>query len=168
MPAVALWALIGLIINLVPLATFALVTGGIYAAYYGLIETTARPGLPPPGRRWQVPAIWVANQSKWRRALIWGSLLGPGFMTRNPYAGFGLLPLVLASVGSIRIGIVFGAAIGFLHSTARALALLRDTRDIASADYMKAVMKSLRWRTFDGLALLLFTGVTAMIVVRGI
>jgi hypothetical protein len=168
MPAVALWTLLGLIVNLVPLNWFALVVGGTYAAYYGLIETTARPGLPPPGRRWQVPATWVKNTPKWRRVLVWGSLLGPGFATRNPYAGFGLLPLVLASIGNIRIGVVVAATIGLLHGTARALALLRDTRGISSADYMQAVMKSLRWRTFDGFALLTFTGVTAVIVARGI
>ncbi len=168
MPAVTLWSLVGLILNLVPLTWFALLSGGIYAAYYGFIETAGRPGPPPPGRRWQVPETWVNNMPRWRRTLVWGSLLGPGFATRNPYAGFGLLPLVLASVGSVRNGVAFAALIGLLHSTARALALLRDTRNIATADYLQTVMKNLRWRTFDGVTLLVFATATAAIVARRI
>jgi hypothetical protein len=163
-PAIVVWTLLGLLLNLVSLSGFALPLIAAYGAYYGLTEATGRPGLPPPGRAWQVPARWVDNAPKWRRTLLWGSLLGPGFVTRNPYAGFGLLTLAVASVGDLRAGIALAAAVGLLHSTGRALALLRDVRDIASADYLQAVMRSLRWRALDGLGLLAAAGIAVMTI----
>lgn len=158
-----MWALLGLL-NLAPLSRPAPVLIVAYGTYYGLVEATGQRGLPPPGRTWQVPAEWVRAIPNWRRTLVWGSLLGPGFATRNPYAGFALLPLVVASIGNVWIGIWLAATLGFLHSTGRALALLRDMRDIASADYMQSVMRSMRWRTFDGLALLAITGAAVMTI----
>ena len=47
------------------------------------------------------------------------TLLGPVFATRNPYAGFGLLFLILCSVGSIRLGVALAVTLGLLHSLAR-------------------------------------------------
>jgi hypothetical protein len=165
-PAVVIWALLGLLVNLAPLNLAALALIAAYGAYYGRIEAFGLPGLPPPSRTWQVPAPWVDHAPKWRRIAVWGSLLGPGFATRNPYAGFGLLPLIVASVGEVRVGIAFAAVIGFLHAAGRALALLRDVRRIASADYMLSVMRSIRWRAFDGLELLTVTGVAIATLVH--
>ncbi len=156
--------MLGLLVNLVPFSRLAPDLIVAYGMYYGLIEVTGRPGLPAPGRTWQVPGKWVDKVPRWRRTLVWGSLLGPGFLTRNPYAGFGLLPLVVASFGNLRVGIVIAAMVGLLHGTGRALALLRDVRGIASADYMQSLIRSMRWRTFDGLALLALTGLALMMV----
>lgn len=159
-----IWALLGLLVNLAPLSGPALALTIAYGTYYGLLEVAGRPGLRPPSTRWQVPAKWVDHVPKWRRILVWGSLLGPGFATRNPYAGFGLLPLAVASMGDVRAGVAFAAVVGVLHSTGRALALLRDARGIASSDYLQSVMRSIRWRTFDGLALLAVTGGAVMTI----
>ncbi len=167
-PAVALWMLVGVAANVAPVSSIALVLVIAYGAYYGLVESAGRPGLPPPGRTWQVPSRWVDTAPRWRRILVWGSLLGPGFATRNPYAGFGLLPLILGSIGSLRLGVAAGALLGLLHSAGRASALLRDTRRSADADYLQSVMRSIRWRTLDGLALLAATGIAVMtIALRG-
>lgn len=164
MPAVALWTLLGLLLNLAPARLPALVLLAGYATYYGLIETAARPWPPAPGRTWQVPAAWVDRVPPWRRILVWGSLLGPGFATRNPYAGFAMLPLAAASAGGLSGGIALAAAIGLVHATGRALGLLRDMRGIASADYLQVVLNSMRWRMIDGAALLVMAGlaVTAL------
>ena len=70
----------------------------------------------------------------------------------------------MASFGNLRVGIVIAAMVGLLHGTGRALALLRDVRGIASADYMQSLIRSMRWRTFDGLALLALTGLALMMV----
>jgi hypothetical protein len=160
-PAAAVWTPAGLLAGLVPAghAVLAVIAG--YAAYYGLIETTGRAGLPPPGRSWQVPSRWVDRAPGWRRILIWGSVLGPGFATRNPYAGFGLLPLVVAAAGSPLLGVALAALLGFLHGAGRAAALLRDARHAADADYLLSVMAAIRWRTLDGFALLLVAGAAA-------
>ena len=63
-----------------------------------------------------------------------------------------------ASAGGLTAGIALAAAIGFVHATGRALGLLRDMRGIDSADYLQAVLNSMRWRTIDGAALLVMAG----------
>jgi hypothetical protein len=156
--------LVGLLVNAAPLSHLALALVIAYGAYYGLVESAGRTGLPPPGRRWQVPSRWVDKAPRWRRILVWGSLLGPGFATRNPYAGFGMLLLVVGSIGSLRLGIAVAALLGLLHAAGRAAALLRDTHRTADADYLRVVMKSIRWRTADGLALLASAGVALMTI----
>jgi hypothetical protein len=164
-PAVAVWALVGLLASVVPIRLPALGLTVGYGIYYGLIETVGRTGLPPPGRSWQVPSQWVDSAPRWRRILVWGSLLGPGFATRNPFAGFGLLVLVVCTVGNLRLGVALAAALGLLHSLARAVALLRDARRSGATDYLEMVARSMRWRTLDGLALLTIAGAAAITLV---
>jgi hypothetical protein len=111
----------------------------------------------------------VAGISGRRRVLVWGAILGPGFATRNPYAGFAVLPLAVAAAGSIPAGVALAAAVGVAHGTGRALALLRDTRDFrngAAADHLALVLKSMHWRTFDGFALLLVSGIAVVACLR--
>jgi hypothetical protein len=150
---------LGLALGALPLTRPAVVLTAIYAACYGLTEVTGWLGLPPPGRRWQVPQTMVVGVSGPRRILVWGSILGPGFLTRNPYAGFGLLPLVVATADGVRAAVILAAAIGLAHGTGRALALLRDARRGPAADPMRLVLTSMYWRTFDGFALLVIAGV---------
>jgi hypothetical protein len=163
-PAVAVWTVLGTILGALPLARPALVLTAAYAACFGLIEVTDRLGgrlrLPPPGTRWQVPQAMVTGVSRCRRILVWGSILGPGFMTRNPYAGFGLLPIAVATSGGVRAAALLGAVTGLAHAAGRALALLRDARPrpAAAPDPMRLVLTSMRWRTFDGFALLVVAG----------
>lgn len=158
MPAALIWALLGLLVSLVPLSRVSLAMIIGYGIYYGVAEAMRWPGLRPPGRNWQVPGKWVAGRSASWRILVWGSLLGPGFATRNPYAGFWVLPLTVTAVGSLRFGVAFAAALGLLHAGGRAAALLRDVRSAASADYLNSVLRSMHWRAFDGLALLAIGG----------
>lgn len=165
-PAVAAWTALGVILGALPLARPALVAAAGYAAGYGVIEVTDRLGgrlrLPPPGTRWQVPQAMVIGVSRWRRMLVWGSILGPGFLTRNPYAGFGLLPIAVATAGGVRSAALLGAAIGLAHAAGRALALLRDAREAMAGDHLRMILKSLYWRTFDGFALLVVSGAAAV------
>jgi hypothetical protein len=164
-PAAAAWSLLGLLANLAPVRPAALALTVGYGMYYGLIETSGRTGLPPPGRAWQVPARWVDNVPPWRRILIWGSLLGPGFATRNPYAGFGLLLLIVCSTGSLRLGVALAVTLGLLHSLARAATLLRDVHQPPGTDYLDLLARSMRWRALDGLALLTIAGAAATTII---
>jgi hypothetical protein len=162
--------LVGLVTNAVPVSRAALALIIVYGAYYGLIETAGRPGLPPPGRTWQVPSQWVDGAPRWRRTLVWGSLLGPGFATRNPYAGFGLLLLAVAAIGNLRLGVMVAAALGLLHALGRAAALLRDTARLGgrgggeTGDYLQSVIRTLRWRMLDGLAMLAVAGMATVMI----
>jgi hypothetical protein len=167
LPAAAAWALLGLglgalalglgALGLGPraLSLTALIAMAGYGACYGLAEVAGRPMLRPPGSWWQVPQSFVKGASRRRRLLIWGSVLGPGFATRNPYAGFGLLPLAVAAAGSVPAAVALAAAVGVAHGAGRAVALLRDAGGASGADPLQLVLRSLYWRRLDGFALLI-------------
>jgi hypothetical protein len=162
LPAMIAWALLGLLVNAAPLSTAALILIAVYGVFYGLVEAAGRARPSPPGSNWQVPSAWVRSAPRWRRTMVWGSLLGPGFATRNPYAGFGLLPLAVAAVGDLRYGVLLAAAIGIAHGAGRALALLHDVRVIDQASYLRSMLRSAYWRMFDGYALLAVAGAAMM------
>ena len=153
---------LGLLASLLPLSAIALVLMAGYGVFYGVLEAAGRARPAPPGSRWQVPSPWVRGVSSRRRFAVWGSLLGPGFATRNPYAGFWLLPLAVAAVGNIGSGVLLAAAIGAAHGTGRALGLLRDVKDADRSNYLQSSLRSMYWRRFDGFALLAAAGAAAM------
>lgn len=146
--------LAGLLLNIYDLRHFTLVLLVIYCAYYGFAESTGLAGRAAPGSRWQVPQSFVIGTSRHRRIVIWGGILGPGFFTRNPYAGFGLLVLAISLLDSVQTGVLVAGAIGFAHGGGRALALVRDARANDPASYLESVIRSMYWRTFDGIMLL--------------
>jgi hypothetical protein len=161
-PAIIAWVILGLLLNLLPLRAIALLLAAGYGVFYGVLEVSGRARPAAPGSGWQVPSQWVRGVSRRRRFLVWGSLLGPGFATRNPYAGFWLLPLAIAAVGSIGYGVLLAAAVGAAHSTGRAAGLLRDLRGIAVSDYLRSALRSMYWRMADGFALLAVAAAAAL------
>lgn len=187
LPAVAVWSAIGIAVTAVRLNGFALAAAVVYGGYYGASELSGRRGLRPPGRAWQVPQTMLIDAPVRRRVLVWGALLGPGFATRNPYAGFGLLPLVVASMPGTGAGLAVGAAVGLAHGTARAAALVRDVRDLwpapdramlaaasrpgsqvteppddVPATHLDVLLKTVYWRRVDG-GVLLAAAATALV-----
>jgi len=136
-----------------------------YGLYYGVVEIGVVAGMRAPSTTWQVPQSFVSGVPARRRIMLWGAILGPGFVTRNPYAGFFVLLIAVAGIASTWAGIATAALIGTAHGTGRALSLLRDTRNIATADYLETVLKSIYWRTFDGYALLILSGVATIVLV---
>lgn len=164
-PAAATWTLLGAILNLMPLQSVAVVASALYCAYYAVAEVTGIPALPAPGRPWQVTDSFVREVPRWRRLITWGALLGPGFATRNPYAGFGFLPLAVASLGSVDAGLAVGAIVGAVHGAARAIALVRDAHHVDAAEYLRSVLHSMYWRTADGLLLAFVAGLAAVTAV---
>lgn len=150
--------MLGLLLNAIPLQQAAGVLLVAYSTCYGLVEATGMPRPAPPGSRWQVPQSFVSVGSARRHILVWGAILGPGFATRNPYAGFVMLPLAVAAAGEIRAGVAIAAAVGCAHGTGRAVALLRDVRTVAAADYAQSVIRSMYSRVVDGYALLVIAG----------
>ena len=149
LPAIAVWALLGLGLGAIELALpglrpVALAAAAVYGGYYGVVEISGRRGLSPPGRRWQVPQTMLIEAVPRRRIVVWGALLGPGFATHNPFAGFGLLPLVLAAMPGIGRGLALGAAIGLAHGAARAMALVRDVSEFSDVPAVPAGRRSRR------------------------
>jgi hypothetical protein len=153
------WLALGLCLAALPLAGVALVAAVVYGCYYGVTELAGRRGLAVPGRRWQVPQSMMINASPRRRIMVWGAILGPGFLTQNPYAGFGLLPVAVAAMRAAGTGacLALAAAIGLAHGTARAAALVRDverTATTSTTGQLDVLLKTIYWRRFDGAALL--------------
>jgi hypothetical protein len=153
---------LGLLLNLLPLSAVALVLMAGYGIFYGVLEAGGMARPAPPGSRWQVPAKWVRGVSRRRRFVVWGSLLGPGFATRNPYAGFWILPLAVAAAGDLGYGVLLAAAIGAAHGTGRAFGLLHSVKDVDVNSYLQSTLRSMYWRMADGFALLAVAGMAAM------
>lgn len=176
LPAVAVWALAGLALTAAPLAGIALPAAVAFGACYAAAEISGR-GLRAPGSSWQVPQAMLIGASLRRRVLVWGALLGPGVATRNPYAGFWLLPLAIAAMPGPAAGIALGAAAGLAHGAVRGAALLRDVREqrgdrvpaAAAAveaaagvpTHLDVLLKTVYWRRLDG-AVLAAAAVTAL------
>jgi hypothetical protein len=160
-PAGAMWAVIGMLLAALHVATAALVVAAVYGAGYGAIELTGLAWPRPPGRGWQVPQEVLIGASPRRRVLVWGAILGPGFLTRNPYAGFGMLVALVACAGSLSAGAWLAAAVGVAHGCGRGAALLRDARTRLTEPFA-LVLRSMRWRMLDGVALLAVAGAAIM------
>lgn len=170
-PAVLTWLAVGLCLAVLPLTGVALVAAVVYGCYYGVTELAGHRGLAVPGRRWQVPQSMMINTSPRRRVLVWGAILGPGFLTQNPYAGFWLLPVAVAAMRVAGTGacLALAVAIGLAHGTARAAALLRDVERSATASaagHLDVLLKTVYWRRFDGAALLAVAAAAAVVSFR--
>ena len=161
-PATVIWACLGLVLGALVLAapaaaSAALAVAVVYGFGYGVIELSGRAGPRAPGSNWQVPQRMLVGAGTRRRVLVWGLYLGPGFLTRNPYAGFGMTVVLVACAARPLTGLLVAAGAGAAHGSGRALALLRDAR-VRAAEPFELLLTSLRWRMLDGLALLMVGG----------
>jgi hypothetical protein len=163
-PAAAVWALLGLVLGALPIAAAAVVAAAVYGLGYGVVEASGMASPAAPGRRWQVPQDMLLGASGGRRVLVWGTMLGPGLLTRNPYASFGMLVVLAATAGGLPAGVWVAALIGAAHASGRAAAVLHDSAR-PQGEPFALLMRSLRWRVLDGLALLAVAG--AAIVTAG-
>ncbi len=157
-PAAVVWSGLGVVLSRMSgLKTLALVVALVFTLWFGTVETL---GLPVfrPGLAWQVPAQWVRGRPA-IRTLIWGAVLGPGLMTRNPFVGIWLLPFLLILAPNIAVAAGMGLAIGIAHGGMRALGVLRNRRRImASCDPLFILSAQIQWRAVDGLGLLIAGG----------
>lgn len=96
------------------------------------------------------------------RATVWGAILGPGLMTRNPLAAMWFIPLLLLQTGAASRGLLAGAVAGALHGGSRALGVIRQIRAGTDYDYYESTVRLLRWRLLDGLLLLALAGLFAV------
>ena len=162
-PATIIWVGLGLVLGALALAVpafaaAALAVASVYGLGYGVIQVSGRARPRAPGRNWQVPQRMLISAGTRRRVLIWGAILGPGFLTRNPYAGFGMAVILVGCAGRLLPALVVAIGAGVAHGSGRALALLRDAR-VRVAEPFDLLLTSLRWRMLDGLALLMVAGV---------
>lgn len=160
------WGLLSLALSpLADIPFLLLLLALVYALWFGVRETL---GLHHRllGLIWQVPSGWIRGRSAGTRAIIWGVTLGPGLVTKNPYAGMWLLPLLVALIALNRtplVTVAVGVAVGAAHGGARAIGVLRNRKCIAvdASAHMKILQSQEHWQYFDGLALLLAAGALA-------
>ncbi len=162
LPAAVVWSILGVVLwplGAIP-GVVALVACG-YALAFGIAETFRLP-LRAPSLAWQVPAQWVRGHSAVAQTITWGALLGPGLVTRNPYAGMWLLPLLIALNHNPLTAMAIGMAVGVVHGGARALGVLNNRRHMeTNCSHLLILGAQMRWRFIDGLALLLAAGALA-------
>jgi hypothetical protein len=162
-PALVIWGLLAIVLRplgsiplLIPLLAWA------YALRFGLLETL---GLPfrPLGLWWQVPSSWIKGHPVMLQTLTWGTALGPGLVTKNPYAGMWLLPLLLALNHGLLAAIGIGIAVGAVHGGSRVFGVLSNRKciDVDANAYLRILDTEARWQYMDGLALLLAAGALA-------
>jgi hypothetical protein len=97
---------------------------------------------------------------------------------RNPYAGFWLLPLVVAAENNVVAGIAVAAALGGIHALGRMLALMRDIRREEAAlrdvdpdygevifNYKVAIVKAAQFRVLDGYLMIAMSGVALVALI---
>jgi len=160
-PAALVWGVISMVFHLlssIPLLLSLLACA--YALWFGALEALGLPSQAP-SLAWQVPAGWITGRPATVQALIWGTALGPGLVTRNPYAAMWLLPLLLALNSNLLSAFLTGIAVGIAHGGARVLGVLNNRKHM-DADpvyvHLKILGAQLRWQYLDGLALLLAGG----------
>lgn len=171
-PAVIIWSLVGTVSVFLGLQGLAQGVLTCYGAYYGVVEFSRLGGLAPPGTKWQVPQTYVKGAGPRRRMLIWGFFLGPGFFTRNPYAGFGAVVITVFAIdGSLRT-LLAAATCGLLHAVGRAVALSRAVNHQGSRNscdlpnHLVAIIRSIVWRDIDGCVLAILAGVALSVHAR--
>lgn len=124
-----------------------------YACFYAVVEVLNLP-VGHPSLNWQVPAPWVRGTIT-KRLLVWSMILGPGFATRNPYAGFWLIFGVVALTRPGLELLALASLTGAAHGGMRAIGTMRNR--CAQSPYAMIVAR-LRWRHVDGFALAIMSG----------
>jgi hypothetical protein len=155
-PAVVVWGVLAIVVHsLTHLPLIMLLVAWMYALVLGLLEALAI-SFRPLSLNWQVPAQWLQSRSAFAQTLIWGTALGPGFVTRNPYAGIWLLPVMLTLNQHIFTNLGIGIVIGIAHGGARAIGVLLTRQNLDTCG--SGILKQWRWRVADGLMLLFGAG----------
>lgn len=163
-PSALVWGMIGIVLR--PLGSvpwLVALLAWAYALCFGILEALGLP-LRVPGLAWQVPSGWVSGRPAMLQALIWGTTLGPGLLTKNPYAGMWLLPFLLALNHGWMIAMAVGTAVGVAHGGGRVLGVLSNRRHMdvdVNYAHLRILAAELHWLYIDGLALLLAAGALA-------
>lgn len=154
----AVWATLGLGLGALGANGVVIAAALLYALWHGALETLRLP-VHPPGSRWQVPATWVRHRAPLARIGVWGAILGPGVVTRNPFASMWMIPLLLALADTPARGAAAGAVAGAAHGLARAAGVIRNTKLEGPEPHLAGlVLAQMRWRLADGIVLLIVAG----------
>lgn len=154
-PGTLAWAMIAWLIaeSGLPTSVWGVATL-VYGAAFGVIQISGH-RLQPPQIRWQVPSTWVRHRARIANNLVWGAILGPGLLTKNPFAGMWALPLLLGLGGSPTVA---GSLVGLVHSATRVAGIVMSASGEIDPISPVAWRPYFHWRYVDGLLLLAVAG----------
>jgi hypothetical protein len=155
------WAALGAALGALSGTVLPLILAIGYAFAYGMAETMRFPVRTLTLTR-QLPSTWIRHRPAAVQAVVWGLTLGPGLFTHNYYAGMWLVPMMVALSSDPRQGALVGALVGLTHGLARAFGILRLMPKLEEWERpVPIVLARMRWRTVDGIALMLTAGMLA-------
>jgi hypothetical protein len=129
-----------------------MLAGVVYAIIFGLAEAGLAV-VPVPSTQWQVPAVWFKGRGAGPTAiLVWASLLGPGFLTRNLYATFWWPIFAIPWASSFGAALAMGVLIGGMHAASRAAGIIANQHRLSNP--VEAILQHGIWKYIDGLVLL--------------
>lgn len=167
-PSVFVWGMLGFAVQLLySKVLIVLLVTCCYVIGFGICEVLNIP-FHQLSFSWQVPHQWLDGLSDSIQTLIWGVCLGPGIMTRNPYAGIWMLPLLLALAPNRITALILGVAIGFTHGCSRSIGVLRNRNRLEDTCIPIIVLEQMRWKFWDGCVMLLVAGGLIMYIIMSI
>lgn len=155
-PAALAWTVVALLMSWVTPSGAALTAALVFAAAYGITQLTMIP-VPVPTLPFGTPSSWLRGRGSRAQAAIWGATLGPGFATRNPYAGMWLAVLALGVIDPVVHASVVGCVAGAGHGFARSVGIALNIRRRATP--FEVMAARMHWRLVDGVALIGAAGV---------
>jgi hypothetical protein len=154
-PALLFWTVAGGVVASLP-NSVSRVLLFLYTGVMGLAEVASPRAAIQVS--WQVPSSCVSGPPA-RRAAVSGVTLGPGVMTKNPYAGMWTIPLALAGLSGFAHAALAGAIAGSAHGIARGLGVVGESRHLGEQGRVDSLLESGKtWRTYDGVLLLFAFG----------
>ncbi|MGV9822930.1 methylamine utilization protein [Nocardia xishanensis] len=116
----------GLAVGVVP-STAVLAVWAILAGAYGLHEL-GLVTLPTPMRRQQLPRHLRRSAAPWKVSLLFGAIIGPGFLIYIRSSAYYLLVLGVASLGSPTLGATLFATVSLGRCLPSAIAIVHTRR----------------------------------------
>lgn len=131
---------------------------------YGAVQLLGL-GWPIPTLPFGTPSAWLRGRSGTGQTLVWGATLGPGFLTRNPYACMWLAMIALSGSSTTVAALITGAVAGVTHGTARAVGILLNIRRRLTP--YEVMSQRLTWKFVDGIALFAAAGLIVPTLIGG-
>ncbi|MGX7728029.1 methylamine utilization protein [Rhodococcus sp. 2H158] len=145
-------ALGALVAGSVPM-TWALVAWGVVAFAYGLHEL-GLVTLPTPMRRRQLPRHLRRSMAPWKVSLLFGAMIGPGFVIFIRSSAYYLLVLGVAVVGSPALGAALFTLVSLGRCLPSLLAILHTRGGGSMPGFLSAMcVVDRRVQTLTGAAL---------------
>lgn len=150
-PAALAWAIVAFMLSWIASPDVSKVAAVGLAVMYGATQLLML-GVPVPTLPFGTPSSWLRGRGPRAQIAIWGTTLGPGFATRNPYASMWVAVSALCMIEPASHASLVGAVAGGSHGLARSAGIALNIRRQATP--FEVMAARIHWRFVDGAALL--------------